>query len=117
AGRNWRRKADLVPAVVHAQREALFDLDQVEAEAIDHRKGEIPVGDGGTERTLLLRPLDIDVNPLVVTGQFGKCVDLPLADLTPFSRPDLPADQFHDLFRACNHESFHGATVSGNSLH
>src|SRR4051794_3192071 len=41
------------------------------------------MGDGAAERALLLRPLHVDVDPLVVAGGVGERVDLVLGDLQP----------------------------------
>ena len=51
-----------------------------------------PVGDRGAERPLG-RTHRIDVDPLVVTGRVGKCVDALLGYLEPFGRLELLADQ------------------------
>src|SRR5881227_1682202 len=51
AGRDGRRKAHLVPAVVDAERKSLR-LDEVLAEAVDHRQRQVPVGHRGAERAL-----------------------------------------------------------------
>ncbi len=80
-------KPDLVPAVVDAELEAAGDRDQLVTEAVDHRQGQVAVCDRRAEGTLCLRPLDIDVDPLVVAGQLGEAVDHVLGDLAPSVGP------------------------------
>src|ERR1700676_1387984 len=48
--------------------------------------------DGLAARHLLLRSLDIDMDPLVVAGGIGEFVDLFLGHRVPVADPDLPAD-------------------------
>src|SRR4029077_9804696 len=64
AGRHRGRKANLVPAVVDAEREAGRG-DHVLAEAVDERERQVAVGDRRPERALGLGSLDVDVDPLV----------------------------------------------------
>ena len=63
------------------------------AEAVDQREGQVAVGDRGAEGALLLRPLDVDVDPLVVAGELGEGVDVLLGDRAPLARADLLPDQ------------------------
>ena len=88
--RDRGREADLVPAVVDAEREAGRG-DQLFAEAVDQREGEVAVGDRRPEGALGLRPLDVDVDPLVVAGELGEGVDVLLGDGAPLARADRPA--------------------------
>ena len=99
ARRHRGLEADLVPAGVDAEDEAAR-LDQLQAEAVDHRQRQVAVGDGAAERTLVLCPLDVDVDPLVVAGEVGEGVDVVLGDLAPLARPDLLADQLLDALDA-----------------
>src|SRR6476646_200767 len=90
--RDRGREADLVPAVVDAEGEA-GGADQLGAEAVDGGEGEVAVGDGGAVGALGLRPLGVDVDPLVVAGELGEGVDVGLGDRPPPGRADLLADQ------------------------
>src|SRR3954468_14813470 len=92
AGRHRGREAHLVPAVVHAEHEAL-GLDQAEPEAVDHRERQVPVGDRRAERALGLRPLDVHVYPLVVARDLGERVDQLLRDLAPLARAHFLPDE------------------------
>src|SRR4051812_18365895 len=99
SGRDRRREADLVPAVVHAQREALR-LDQAEPQAVDQREREVAVGDRGAERALGLGALHVDVDPLVVARHVGECVDQLLGDLAPLARAHFLPDERLELVNA-----------------
>src|SRR3954451_15473162 len=96
AGRNRGRKANLVPAVVHSEREALR-LDQVLPEPVDHRKREVAMSDSGAEWALGLGPFHIHVNPLVVARHLRKGVDQFLAHFPPVAGPDLLPDELLQL--------------------
>lgn len=48
------------------------------------------MSDGTAERTLNLRPLDVDVDPLLVTGVGAERVDVVLRDLQPVTDAKLP---------------------------
>src|SRR3954468_21463014 len=87
AGRHRRREADLVPAIVDAELES-GRLEQPAAEAVDRRERQVPMRDGGAEGTLLLGPLDVDVDPLVVAREVGEGIDHLLRDLAPVARTD-----------------------------
>ncbi len=88
SGRHRRREADLVPAVVDAELDA-GDREHLLAEAVDQRERQVAVGDRDAEGALGLRPLDVDVDPLVVAGELGEQVDVLLGDLAPLARADL----------------------------
>src|SRR5215217_4639540 len=102
AGRDRRREADLVPAVVHAELEA-GRLEQLRPEAVDHRQRAVAVRDRRAEGAVGLGTLDIDVDPLVVAGELGELVDVRLGDLAPLARadhlPDEPADLIYAVDR------------------
>src|SRR5262249_52374859 len=90
-------EAELVPAVVDAECESGRG-DQVVAEPVDEREGEVAVGDRRPERALLLRPLDVDMDPLVIAGEAGEGVDVLLGDGAPLTRADLLAQhRLHPL--------------------
>src|SRR5512146_1750320 len=90
-------EADLVPAVVDTEGEAARG-DQVLAEAVDQRQGEVAVGDRRAEGALVLGLLDVDVDPLVVPRELGEGVDVVLGDRTPIARADLlPEQRLHPL--------------------
>src|SRR4051812_18865778 len=100
------READLVPAVVDAEREPL-GADQVLAEPVDHRERQVSVRDRGAEGAFGLRPLGVDVDPLVVARDLGEGVDQVLGDLAPVARPDLLADQLLELIDAVRGDVCH----------
>src|SRR4051794_1638102 len=86
------REAHLVPAVIHAEHEAL-GLDQAEPEAVDHRERQVPVGDRRAERALGLRSPDVHADPLVVARALGERVGQLLRDLTPLARAHFLPDE------------------------
>src|SRR4029077_4016165 len=89
--RHRGREANLVPAVVHAEGES-GRLRQFFAEAVGQRQGQVAVGDRRPVGALGLRPLRIDVDPLVVAGDLGEAVDQLLGDRARLARSDLLAD-------------------------
>ena len=68
-----RREADLVEAVVDAEREAV-EAEDLLREPRRERQRVVAVGDRAAERRLP-RALGIDVDPLVVAGHVGERVD------------------------------------------
>src|SRR5215470_13682152 len=70
AGLDRGDEANLVRAVVDAAA-ALLDLEQRGGHPRNERQREKPVGDRLAAGQLLLRPLDVDVDPLMVAGGFG----------------------------------------------
>jgi hypothetical protein len=50
--------------------------------------------DWSAEGAFLLRPLDIDMNPLVIAGAGGKRVDAWLVYLDPIRKPELLPNSF-----------------------
>jgi hypothetical protein len=63
-------------------------LEEVVEQCGDHCERQVPVRDGGAERSGC-GSLGVDMDPLVVAGRVGKLVDLVLADLVPRARPEL----------------------------
>jgi hypothetical protein len=59
----------------------------------DEGKREKAMGDGAALGHFLRGALRIDVNPLVVAGDFSESVDARLIDLDPFTRLKLFADR------------------------
>ena len=95
--RDRGREADLVPAVVDAEGEA-GRLGQFFAEAVGQRQGQVAVGDRHAVGAFGLRPLRVDVDPLVVAGDLGEGVDQLLGDRARLARADLPPDdRLHSL--------------------
>ena len=65
--------------------------------------------DGGSEGTAL-RPLQVDVDPLVVVGGVGELVDAFLRDLQPVAGPEVPTGQRPDAFEP--HDRTHPANLA-----
>ena len=105
-----RREADLVPAVVHAQLEALLHQQAV-AEAVDRGQRQVAVGDRAAERALGLRALDVHVDPLVVAGDLGEAVDHLLVDRAPVAGADRLPDQVLEFLDAVDGGGCHAASV------
>jgi len=66
------------------------------------------VGDSLTERASL-RPLDVDVDPLVVIGCIGEAVDLLLGNLAPLAVAEVracPRLQLVDALQQCHGHGF-----------
>ena len=57
------------------------------------------MGDGLAARHVLLGPLDIDVNPLVITRRLGELVDPVLRNLDPVANPNFLAHVFVHFVR------------------
>jgi hypothetical protein len=55
------------------------------------------------------RPLDVDVNPLVVAGRLGELVDPLLVDQDPFAGAEVFANV---LGYVCEIDDFHGFAPS-----
>ena len=67
-----------------------------------------------------LRPLDVDVDPLVVARDLGELVDVLLGDLDPVGGAELRADQLADAAIELDLEGRHGGKASirrGRSRH
>ena len=86
-----RREPHLLAAVVHRHRDAVHPHD-LRREHRPERQGEVAVGDRAAERALLLRPLGVDVDPLVVAGGVGEEVHLLLGDLHVVGVPEVLSD-------------------------
>ncbi len=99
--RDGRREAELVGSVVHAERQALDVIDLL-SEHRQQRQRQVAVGDGSAERALLGR-LDVDVDPLLVSGRVGERVDLRLVDRVPVTRTDLFTDDCLELVETLEH--------------
>ena len=74
-------EADLVRPVVDAHRRARHP-QELGQEQVRDRQRQVAVRDRAAERTVL-RPLRVDVDPLVVAGRVGEAVDPLLGDLDP----------------------------------
>src|SRR4051794_41771347 len=70
--------------------------------------------DGRTEGALGLGPLDVHVDPLVVTAEAGEGVDVLLSDLAPLAGPDLLAEEVAEPVHAvCRDLSHRRGRVAG----
>ena len=67
------------------------------------------MGDGPTERALAVGPLDVDVDPLVVTRGIGKLVHMFLGDGDPFTDDFALSNKLRDAFKCF--KNFHGVTL------
>src|SRR3954464_5603016 len=96
AHRNRRGEPHLVQAVVYAHRCVGHDEDLRE-ERDQQGERQVAVRDRTAEGALRLRPLHVDVDPLVVTGGVGEEVDVVLGDLEPVAGTQLGADETGQL--------------------
>src|SRR5262245_60299103 len=96
AGRHGVSEAHLVAAVVQAAL-AGRDLHQRLGHARHERQREITVGDRLASGHLLLRTLDIHVDPLMIAGGGGELVDDRLVHRHPVGRAGLPPDVLRQL--------------------
>src|SRR3954447_2030518 len=96
ADRHRRGETDLVQAVVDAH---LRVRDPVGPgrQRNQQREGHEPVRDRAAVGALGLGPLDVDVDPLVVTGGVGEEVDRVLGHLVPVARSQLLAHEAGQL--------------------
>ena len=97
-------KADLAGAIVDTHRDARNPED-LGGEHRAERQREIAVCDRAAERAGVC-PFDVDVDPLMVAGRFGECVDLLLGDLHVWGVAEVLADQgleSVDSVRSCGH--------------
>src|SRR5207245_2300972 len=74
-----------------------------------HRERQVAVGNRPAERTAL-RPLRVDVDPLVVAGGFCELVHLLLGDLVPVAVAQVVADSGFELVCAFDRGG-HGRTL------
>jgi p-hydroxybenzoate 3-monooxygenase len=81
ADRHGRGEPHLVQSVVHRHADAV-ELEQLRPERDEQRQCEEAVRDGTAERAVL-RPLDVDVDPLMVVSRVGEGVDALLRHLEP----------------------------------
>src|SRR6202035_4699417 len=90
--------------VVDAQEHAL-EMQDLAPHRDEQRERQESMRDGGAEGTRR-RALGVDMNPLMVIGGVGKCIDLLLRDLAPLAVPDVFAGQCCQLGDArdgCGH--------------
>src|SRR5215212_4035340 len=106
SARHRSREAHLVPAVVDPELEAAGSK-HVLSKAVDQGQREVAVGDRAPERALLLRTLDVDVDPLVVARDLCEAVDVLLGDLAPAAWPELPAGELTQLVDAVHRHGRH----------
>src|SRR5215211_286384 len=96
ADRHRRGEAHLVQAVVDAHHR-VGDEEHLRGERREQGQGQVAVGDRAAEGALGFRALDVDVDPLVVTGRLGELVHVLLGDLVPVAGAELAADQSGQL--------------------
>src|SRR5258708_3831985 len=94
AGRHRCKETNLVYPVVQPSRGITRDDTDLHRQRGHHRERQIAVGDGAAERTFLLRPFDVDVNPLVIAGTGCKGVDTRLVDRHPTRNAEFLANSF-----------------------
>src|SRR3954451_6673317 len=92
ADRHGRGEAHLVQAVVHAHLR-VGDRVGLADQRHEQRQGQVAVRDRAAVRALLLRALDVDVDPLVVNGGVGEEIDRVLGHLVPVAGAQLLALQ------------------------
>src|SRR5882724_702518 len=106
AGLHGRDEPNLVRAVVDATA-ALLDLEQGRGHSRHERQGQIAVGDRLAAGHLALRPLDVDVDPLMVSGRLGELVDHRLVDGDPLRRAELTSDELQEVLGILDLERGH----------
>ena len=89
-------EAHLLAAVVDAHLDAV-DPDDLRHEHRAERQGQVPVGDGTAEGALGVRPLHVDVDPLVVAGRVGEQVHPLLGDLHVVAVAEVLPDELLEL--------------------
>ena len=65
----------------------------------NERQRQKAMGDRLAARHVLLGPLDVDVNPLVITCRLGELVDSVLCNLDPVANPNFLAHVFVHFVR------------------
>src|SRR6266850_5463938 len=92
--RHGRQEANLVDPVIQPSRGITrYDTD-LHRQRGHHRERQIAVSDGAAERTFLLRPFDVDVDPLVIVGTGRKGIDTRLVDRHPTRNAEFLPNSF-----------------------
>src|SRR6266436_6960364 len=94
AGRHRCKETNLADPVVQPSSGITRDDTDLHRQRGHHRERQIAVGDGVAERTFLLRPFDVDVNPLVIAGTGCKGVDTRLVDRHPTRNAEFLPNSF-----------------------
>src|SRR5262249_3894844 len=71
---NRRYKPQAVQPIVDPHLEVTFNLECARGKDRQKRKGKKPMRDRRPERRLFLRPLHVDVNPLVIFSRVGEVI-------------------------------------------
>src|SRR5258708_35566994 len=98
AGGHRAGEAHLVAAVIDAVADVV-DVRNLVIEPRDQGEGQEPVGDGLAARHVLLRALDVDMDPLVIAGRLGELVNAILRNLDPITDPNFLAHVFVHFIR------------------
>src|SRR5574341_510654 len=101
-------EADTVAAVVDAAL-PLLDLQELRHQPREERQRQVAVGDRLASGHLLLRPLDVHVDPLVVARRVRELVDHGLVHGDPLGRAERLADVLLQVFRRLDDE--HGGLL------
>src|SRR5881296_3624814 len=105
-GLDGRDEANLVRAVVDAAA-PLGDLEQGRGHSRDQGQGQVAVGDRLAAGHLALRTLDVDVDPLMISGRLGELVDHRLIDRDPVRRAELASDELQQILGILDFERGH----------
>src|SRR5207245_1911470 len=106
SGRARRDEANLVRAIVDAAA-PLGDLEQGRGHSRDQGQGQVAVGDRLAAGHLALRTLDVDVDPLMISGRLGELVDHRLIDRDPVRRAELASDELQEILGILDFERGH----------
>src|SRR4029077_9866706 len=91
-GLDLRDEAQAIEPIIERHCE-IGDLRMVGRSMPSHqRQSQESVRDGGTDRQLALRALDVHMNELMIVGALGKFIDAILIDGEPFGRSELLAN-------------------------
>ena len=72
------------------------------------------MGDGDAAGHVTLRPFHIDMDPLMIAGGVGECVDHRLVDDQPFAGGEFLADMIGEIVRIIDDE--HDASIEGDLM-
>src|SRR5882724_7622100 len=93
-GQYRRQEANLVDSVVQPRRGITRDDTDLHRQRSHHCECQIAVGDGTAERTFLLRPFDVHMNPLMIAGTGRKRIDPRLVDCNPIGQTEFLSNSF-----------------------
>src|SRR3984893_16154246 len=112
--RHRRQEANLVDPVIQPRRGVTRDDTDLHSQRGHHRKRQIAVGDGAAERTFLLRPFDVHMNPLMIAGTGRKRVDTRLVDRNPTGNTEFMSNF---LAQTGKGEVAHACLLNHSRLH